>query len=158
MRKRKMLIGVLTAAMLLGNVSPAMVQGAQAAEVTEVPAETETEELATESAVAETEGEETTETAVTGTEEEETTENVGKTVDAKADENGFIIENGVLTGYTGPGGDVVIPEGVTGIGRNTAHGILEPEDPKYTRLFGDNVTSITIPESVQYIAHDGYYP
>ena len=54
MRKRKMLIGVLTAAMLLGNVSPAMVQGAQAADVTEVPAETETEELATESAVTET--------------------------------------------------------------------------------------------------------
>ena len=115
MRKRKMLIGVLTAAMLLGNVSPAMVQGAQAAEVTEVPAETETEELATESAVAETEGEETTENAVTGTEEEETTENVGKTVDAQADENGFIIEDGVLTGYTGPGGDVVIPEGVISV-------------------------------------------
>ena len=112
MRKRKMLIGVLTAAMLLGNVSPAMVQGAQAADVTEVPAETEMEELATESAVTETEEEQATETAVTGTEEEETTENVGKTADAQADENGFIIEDGVLTGYTGPGGDVVIPEGV----------------------------------------------
>ncbi|HAT90208.1 MAG TPA: hypothetical protein DCS73_10830 [Roseburia sp.] len=112
MRKRKMLIGVLTAAMLLGNVSPAMVQGAQAADVTEVPAETEMEELATESAVTETEGEETTETAVMESEEEETTENAEKTADVKADENGFIIEDGELTGYTGPGGDIVIPEGV----------------------------------------------
>ena len=117
MRKRKMLIGVLTAAMLLGNVSPAMVQGAQAADVTEVPAETEMEELATESAVTETEGEETTETAVTESEEEETTENAEKTADVKADENGFIIEDGELTGYTGPGGDIVIPEGVKEIAK-----------------------------------------
>ena len=227
MRKRKMLIGVLTAAMLLGNVSPAMVQGAQAADVTEVPAETEMEELATESVVTETEGEETTESAVTETEEEETTEtavteteeeettetavteteenqpsettvtetneerlteelateavpteteeatteievaeteeeetteDVEKTADAKADENGFIIEDGVLTGYTGPGGDIVIPEGVTSIGRGTGHGVLEREDPEYTWLFGGNVTSITIPKSVKYIAYDGYYP
>ena len=28
----------------------------------------------------------------------------------------FIIENGVLTKYKGPGGDVVIPDGVTKIG------------------------------------------
>ena len=117
MRKRKMLIGVLTAAMLLGNVSPAMVQGAQAADVTEVPAETEMEELATESAVTETEGEETTETAVMESEEEETTENAEKTADVKADENGFIIEDGELTGYTGPGGDIVIPEGVKEIAK-----------------------------------------
>jgi hypothetical protein len=31
--------------------------------------------------------------------------------------NDFIIENGVLTQYVGPGGDVVIPEGVTLISR-----------------------------------------
>ena len=30
--------------------------------------------------------------------------------------NDFVIENGVLEKYTGPGGDVVIPEGVTSIG------------------------------------------
>lgn len=28
----------------------------------------------------------------------------------------FVIENGVLKKYTGPGGEVVIPEGVTEIG------------------------------------------
>lgn len=178
MRKRKMLIGVLTAAMLLGNVSPAMVQGAQAAEVTEVPAETEMEELATESAVAETEGEETTETAVTETEEnqpskttvtetneerpteesateaaptetEEATTEIAvteteeeaitgdayKTADAKADKNGFIIEDGVLTDYTGPGGDIVIPKGVTSIG-------------DYAFYNCDSITSVSIPKSV----------
>ena len=27
----------------------------------------------------------------------------------------FVIENGVLKKYTGKGGDIVIPEGVTGI-------------------------------------------
>ena len=32
--------------------------------------------------------------------------------------NGFVIETGVLRRYTGPGGDVVIPEGVTSIGRH----------------------------------------
>ena len=31
----------------------------------------------------------------------------------------FVIENGVLTKYVGPGGDVVIPEGVTSIGKES---------------------------------------
>ena len=182
MRKRKMLIGVLTAAMLLGNVSPAMVQGAQAADVTEVPAETETEELATESAV--TEVEETTETAVTETEEnqpseiaateaneerlteelateavpteteeaateievteteeEETTEDAYKTADAKEDKNGFIIEDGVLTGYTGPGGDIVIPKGVTSIGNYAfeGSGLKSVVIPASVTDFGDYI-------------------
>ena len=34
----------------------------------------------------------------------------------------FIIENGVLTKYVGPGGDVVIPEGVTSIGDSSFRG------------------------------------
>lgn len=155
MRKRKMLIGVLTAAMLLGNVSPAMVQGAQAADVTEVPAETETEELATEVVPTETE-EAATEIEVTETEEEETTGDAYKTADAKADENGFIIEDGVLTGYTGPGGDIVIPEGVTQIGKNEWNGYTSYR-PKYLNIFGDNITSITIPKSVSKIACDSNY-
>ena len=184
MRKRKMLIGVLTAAMLLGNVSPAMVQGAEAADVTEVLAETETEELATESAG--TEVDETTETAVTETEEnqpseiavtetnegrlteesateavpteteeaateievteteeEETTGDAYKTADAKADENGFIIEYGVLTGYTGPGGDIVIPKGVTSIGDCAFYDC-------------DSITSVSIPKSVTSIEDSAF--
>lgn len=46
----------------------------------------------------------------------------------------FIIENGVLTQYVGPGGDVVIPEGVTKIGNSVF---------AYT-----DVRSIVIPEGV----------
>ena len=206
MRKRKMLIGVLTAAMLLGNVSPAMVQGAQAADVTEVPAETETEELATESAV--TEVEETTETAVTETEEnqpseiaateaneerlteelateavpteteeaateievteteeEETTEDAYKTADAKADKNGFIIEDGVLTGYTGPGGDIVIPKGVTSIGNYAfeGSGLKSVVIPASVTSIGDyafyecnSMTSVSIPKSVTSIGFSAF--
>ena len=36
----------------------------------------------------------------------------------------FIIENGVLKKYVGPGGDVVIPEGVTAIGELAFDGFL----------------------------------
>ena len=46
----------------------------------------------------------------------------------------FIIENGVLTKYVGPGGDVVIPEGVTEIGEGAFVGYME--------------TSIHVPGSV----------
>lgn len=37
----------------------------------------------------------------------------------------FIIENGVLTKYVGPSGDVVIPEGVTEIGEGAFIGCVE---------------------------------
>ena len=32
--------------------------------------------------------------------------------------NDFVIENGVLKKYKGPGGDAVIPDGVTSIGKS----------------------------------------
>jgi hypothetical protein len=47
----------------------------------------------------------------------------------------FIIENGVLTKYVGPGGDVVIPEGVTEVGLNAF-------------FFCENIISITFARSV----------
>ena len=47
----------------------------------------------------------------------------------------FVIENGVLTKYNGPGGDVTIPEGVTVIGE---HAFFECA----------SLTSVTIPEGV----------
>ena len=47
----------------------------------------------------------------------------------------FIIENGVLKKYVGPGGDVAIPEGVTSIGKEAFRGC-------------DAITSITIPNGV----------
>lgn len=47
----------------------------------------------------------------------------------------FVIKNGVLTEYVGPGGDVVIPDGVTALGE---------------RVFADraNLTAVTLPEGV----------
>ena len=47
----------------------------------------------------------------------------------------FIIENGVLKKYVGPGGNVVIPEGVTEIGNGVFSGC-------------DSLASVTIPKSV----------
>ena len=52
--------------------------------------------------------------------------------------NEFVIENGILTKYTGAGGNVVIPEGVTEISWN-AHLDLRKEDA---------VTSLVLPKSM----------
>lgn len=51
----------------------------------------------------------------------------------------FIIENGVLVKYVGPGGDVVIPDGVTEIGARSFEGR------------GYSIRSVTIPEGVETI-------
>ena len=60
----------------------------------------------------------------------------------------FVIENGVLKEYVGPGGEVVIPEGVTSIG---------PE--AFNNRFDNcpNLTSVTIPEGVTSIGNDAFY-
>ena len=55
----------------------------------------------------------------------------------------FVIENGVLKYYTGAGGIVVIPDGVTEIG-NYAFNICT------------SLTSITIPDSVTSIGDRGF--
>lgn len=68
---------------------------------------------------------------------------------AWAVESGFVIEDGVLTNYHGPGGDVVIPEGVTAIG-------------EYAFGFNTNIynkstlTSVTIPASVTTIGERAF--
>lgn len=55
----------------------------------------------------------------------------------------FIIEDGVLKGYKGSGGTVVIPEGVTVIGENV-----------FERL--DMLTRVVIPEGVTEIKYNAF--
>ena len=52
--------------------------------------------------------------------------------------NDFVIENGVLKKYVGPGGDVVIPEGVTSI---AAHAFFHCR-PLERIVIPDSVTNI----------------
>jgi len=68
---------------------------------------------------------------------------LGLTAPVMASEDGFTIENGVLTKYDGPGGDVVIPEGVTSIG-------------DYAFASCSGLTGITIPDSVTSIGNDAF--
>ena len=55
----------------------------------------------------------------------------------------FIIENGVLKKYVGPGGDVVIPDGVTAIGKEAF-------------LSCETLTCVTIPEGVVRIGDSAF--
>ena len=55
--------------------------------------------------------------------------------------NEFVVENGVLKRYKGEGGDIVIPEGVTKI-------------QWYT--FPDNITSVTIPDTLESIDNGAF--
>lgn len=75
-----------------------------------------------------------------------------------SDASDFVIEDGALTKYTGPGGDVVIPEGVTVICDHAFHccnsltGIALPTSVTHFGewAFGccNNLTTIVIPDSM----------
>ena len=72
--------------------------------------------------------------------------------------SGFVIENGVLKKYTGPGGDAVIPMGVTEIGPEAFRGCTNLKSMtihKGLKSIGDrafcecrNLTGVTIPKGV----------
>ena len=89
-------------------------------------------------------------------------------VSAQADDDGFVIEDGVLTKYTGTDTEVVVPDGVTSIARFAFHGCSSLTDitlPSSVTIIGDyafdgcsSLTDITLPSSVTIIgdyAFDG---
>lgn len=79
----------------------------------------------------------------------------------------FIIENGVLTKYVGPGGDVTIPEGVTSIGDGAfrcCESLKSVTIPDSVTSIGNgafgwckSLTSITIPDSVTSIGNEAFW-
>ena len=72
--------------------------------------------------------------------------NIADILNANAAESDFIIENGWLIEYTGPGGAVVVPDGVTVIGGGAFW-----ENPNV-----DKITSITLPDSVVELEHNAF--
>ncbi len=78
----------------------------------------------------------------------------------------FTIEDGVLVSYSGPGGEVVIPDGVTGIGRGVFVGgdvtsVVIPNGVKRieARAFEScsGLTSVTFPEGLEFIGKDAFF-
>lgn len=78
----------------------------------------------------------------------------------------FLIKNGILWKYTGPGGNVVIPEGVTSVHYHAFEGcrhltsVTIPDSVTSIdrEAFCDctSLTSITIPDSVTSIGHAAF--
>lgn len=56
----------------------------------------------------------------------------------------FVLKRGILTQYTGPGGDVVIPDGVSAIGDRAFYDCLD-------------LTRVVLPEGVLRIGKDAFY-
>ena len=79
----------------------------------------------------------------------------------------FIIENGVLTKYVGPGGDVTVPEGVTSIGQGAfewCHSLTSITLPDSVTSIGEcaffgckKLTSVTLPDSVTSIGKGSFW-
>ncbi len=67
----------------------------------------------------------------------------------------FIIENGVLKKYVGPGGDVVIPEGVTEIGDNAFCMIESAQGFEYC-IHNKILTGVSLPEGLRKIGESAF--
>lgn len=87
-------------------------------------------------------------------------------VSASANGSDFTIENGVLTKYTGAGGDVVIPDSVTGIGSGAFSGctsLASVSIPNSVTSIGENaflgcysLTNVSIPDSITSIGESAF--
>ena len=85
---------------------------------------------------------------------------------AGAADSDFEITDGVLTKYTGPGGDVVVPEGVTSIGNyafigcDTLTGIVIPEGVTKIGYCAfnncENLTSVVLPSTLESLGKDAF--
>ena len=67
----------------------------------------------------------------------------------------FIIKNGVLTKYVGPGGDVVVPEGVTEIGED-AFAVVEQIGTYSFYTANRSLRSISLPEGLKTIGSNAF--
>ena len=92
---------------------------------------------------------------------------LGLAAPASAAEQDFVIENGVLTRYNGPGGDVVIPDGVTSIWDDAfsyCQGLTSVTVPNGVTTIGArafswcfDLTEVTIADSVTNIGNNAFW-
>ena len=85
---------------------------------------------------------------------------------AQADAQGFIIEDGVLTGYTGTATDIVIPDGVTEIAARAFDGQRSIDSVAFSdsvRKIGSyafretGIKQVTLPAHLEEIGHSVFY-
>ena len=72
-----------------------------------------------------------------------------------SDASDFIIENGVLKKYVGPGGDVVIPEGVTEIGENAFCYYESLQELEYS-IPNKTLTGVSLPNHLSKIGESAF--
>lgn len=81
--------------------------------------------------------------------------------------NDFVIQDGILTKYTGSGGNVIIPDGITGIGNagflhcGSLTGVVIPDS---VTVIGNgafmgcgSLTDVVIPDSLKTIGKGAFY-